>query len=81
MQQTTFRDAFCCLFVVNFMTLSEIQIMLRLVTRQSVHYELGEDCEGSGYDIREVGQDIRLNELRTRGNNSIIRTAGMPAEI
>ena len=80
MQQRTFRDVFLCLFVVNFMTLSEIPIMLRLMTRRSVHYELGEDCEGSGYDISDVGQDIRLNEIRTTGN-SIIRTAGMPAEI
>jgi len=63
------------------MTLSEILIMLRLMTRRSVNHELGEDCEGSGHDVREVGQDIRLNELRTTGNNSIIRTASITAEI
>jgi hypothetical protein len=63
------------------MTLPEIQIMLRLMTRRSVNYELGEDCEGSGHDISEVRQDIRLNEMRTTGNNLIIRTACMPAEI
>lgn len=80
-KQRTFRDVFLCLFVVNFMTLSEIQIMQRLMTRRSVNYELGEDCEGNGHDVSEAGQDIRLNELRTTGNNSIIRTACMPAEI
>jgi hypothetical protein len=80
-QKSTFWDVFLCLFVGNFTTLSEIQIMLRLMTRRSVSYELGEDCKGSGHDISEVGQDIRLNELRTTGNNSIIRTACMPAEI
>ena len=68
-QQRTFQDVFLCLFVVNFMTLSETQIMLRLMTWRSVNYELGEDCEGSGNDISEVAQDIRLNELRTTGEN------------
>ena len=62
--------------------------MLRVMTRRSVNYELGEDCEGSGRDISEAGRDIseagqdnRLNELRTTGNNSIVVAACMPAKI